>query len=125
VYFLPDLKRQLSRQSEFSLIANIAGLVPEWSFMLKFISPSISKIVLIFSSVFFTPLLAAANPTYAKLTGQPCATCHVDSGGGGAHTTIGLIFMITKSILFLAMFVLAIYGIIRILRYFKNRNNKL
>ena len=39
-----------------------------------------------------TPRLSVATEEYAQQTGQPCATCHLDPGGGGELTAAGKTF---------------------------------
>lgn len=49
--------------------------------------------IFLFSSfVLLSPQLTAATEEYAKQTGQTCAACHLDPGGGGGLTAAGKSF---------------------------------
>ena len=50
--------------------------------------------ILLFSSfvMLLLPQQVGATEEYAKQTGQACATCHLDPGGGGELTTVGKAF---------------------------------
>ncbi|MDD5286965.1 MAG: cytochrome b5 domain-containing protein [Desulfuromonadaceae bacterium] len=65
--------------------------------MFKFISQQLIGIFLFLSFVLLMPQLAAGTEGYAKQTGQACAVCHLDPGGGGELTTAGNIFANTRS----------------------------
>jgi predicted heme/steroid binding protein/uncharacterized membrane protein len=60
--------------------------------MRKVISQHFIGLFLLSSFVFFTPQLTGATEEYAKQTGQACAVCHLDPGGGGELTTAGKSF---------------------------------
>lgn len=48
--------------------------------------------VLLLLFILFVPPLAGATEEYAKQTGQACAACHLDPGGGGELTVAGKSF---------------------------------
>lgn len=60
--------------------------------MLKVISWHFIGVVLL-SSVLLAPPMAGATEEYAKQTGQSCAACHLDPGGGGELTAAGNAFV--------------------------------
>ncbi len=60
--------------------------------MRMIISQHFIGLFLLSSFVFFTPQLSGATEEYAKQTGQACAVCHLDPGGGGELTTAGKSF---------------------------------
>jgi predicted heme/steroid binding protein/uncharacterized membrane protein len=60
--------------------------------MLKIVVHIVFEIFLLSSFVLFTPHLAGATEEYAKQTGQACAVCHLDPGGGGELTAAGKAF---------------------------------
>lgn len=51
--------------------------------------------ILLSSYMLMTPQLSAATEEYAKQTGQACAVCHLDPGGGGELTVAGNSFAAT------------------------------
>jgi predicted heme/steroid binding protein/uncharacterized membrane protein len=53
-------------------------------------------IFLVSTVVLLTPLLVGATEEYAKETGQTCAACHLDPGGGGELTATGTSFAETR-----------------------------
>lgn len=60
--------------------------------MLKIDLHLIFGLFLLSSFMLFTPQLTGATEEYAKQTGQTCAVCHLDPGGGGELTTAGKSF---------------------------------
>ena len=60
--------------------------------MFKVVSHHLIGIVLLSSFVLVTPQPVAATEEYADQTGQACAACHLDSGGGGELTAAGKTF---------------------------------
>lgn len=63
--------------------------------MRKVISRHFIGVVLL-SFVLLAPQLADATEEYAKQTGQDCAACHLDPGGGGELTAAGKAFDDTR-----------------------------
>ncbi len=53
-------------------------------------------IAVLSSFVLLTPQPGNATEEYAAQTGQTCATCHLDPGGGGELTTTGKTFSVTR-----------------------------
>ena len=53
-------------------------------------------ICLLVSYLLLTPSPAAATEEYAKQTGQACAVCHLDPGGGGELTAAGKAFSVRQ-----------------------------
>lgn len=47
---------------------------------------------LLLSSLLMTPQSSGATEEYARQTGQTCAACHLDPGGGGELTAVGRTF---------------------------------
>jgi predicted heme/steroid binding protein/uncharacterized membrane protein len=64
--------------------------------MPKIISRHLIGIGLLLSFVMSAPSLVGATEEYAKQTGQACAVCHLDPGGGGELTTAGKDFAKTR-----------------------------
>lgn len=60
--------------------------------MFKIISRHLIGIVLLSSFVLVTQLPVGATEEYAEQTGQACAACHLDPGGGGELTAAGKTF---------------------------------
>ncbi|MDD2900292.1 MAG: cytochrome b5 domain-containing protein [Desulfuromonadaceae bacterium] len=60
--------------------------------MLKMVVHLFFGIFLLSSFVLFAPHVAGATEEYAKQTGQACAVCHLDPGGGGELTAAGKTF---------------------------------
>ncbi|MDD2899449.1 MAG: CopD family protein [Desulfuromonadaceae bacterium] len=60
--------------------------------MLKIVVHLFFGIFLLSSFVLFTPHVTSATEEYAKQTGQACAVCHLDPGGGGELTAAGKTF---------------------------------
>lgn len=54
--------------------------------------PSGARTLLFFLLLLALPLSAMATEEYARQTGQPCKTCHLDPAGGGELTAAGLGF---------------------------------
>jgi predicted heme/steroid binding protein/uncharacterized membrane protein len=48
------------------------------------------------SFLLLSPELVGATEEYAKQTGQACAVCHLDPGGGGELTAAGASFAVTR-----------------------------
>lgn len=59
------------------------------------ISRHLIAITLLLSCMLLTPQLASATEEYAGQTGQACAVCHLDPGGGGELTPPGKVFAAT------------------------------
>jgi len=59
--------------------------------MLK-VAQHLIGVFLVSSFVLVAPQLAGATEEYAKQTGQVCAVCHIDPGGGGELSVIGKSF---------------------------------
>ena len=66
--------------------------------MLKVISRHLIGIFLLLSFVLVTPQLVGATEEYAQQTGQECAVCHLDQGGGGELTLSGKSFADTHQV---------------------------
>lgn len=66
--------------------------------MLKVISRHLIGIFLLLSFVLVTPQLVGATEEYAQQTGQACAVCHLDPGGGGELTVSGKSFADTHQV---------------------------
>ena len=64
----------------------------ERKLMLKVISPYLAGVFLLVSFVLVMPPLSTATEEYANQTGQTCAACHLDPGGGGELTPVGKAF---------------------------------
>lgn len=64
--------------------------------MLKVLYPYLLGIFLLISFGLLTPQRAIATEEYAQQTGQSCAACHLDSGGGGELTAAGYSFAKSK-----------------------------
>ena len=64
--------------------------------MFRIISQHFIGICLLLGFVLSTPPLAGATEEYAKQTGQSCAVCHLDPGGGGELTVAGKSFSATR-----------------------------
>lgn len=60
--------------------------------MRKVIPQHLIGMLLLLSFVLLAPPLAGATEEYAKQTGQACAVCHLDPGGGGELTAAGKAF---------------------------------
>ena len=48
--------------------------------------------VVLAAEVAVVPLRAQATPAYARQTGRPCGSCHVNRSGGGRLTADGAAF---------------------------------
>ncbi|MEK9164477.1 MAG: cytochrome c [Chloroflexota bacterium] len=57
-----------------------------------FIIALLASITLWLASAWGDPRIAYALPEYATRTGESCATCHVNPGGGGPRTLRGLLW---------------------------------
>lgn len=66
--------------------------------MLKIVVHLVFGIFLLSSLVLFTPHVAGATEEYAKQTGQTCAVCHLDPGGGGELTAAGKAFSDSRQV---------------------------
>ncbi len=64
--------------------------------MLNVISSLFIGICVMLSCLVLVPQPAEATEEYAKETGQPCAACHLNPGGGGELTAAGKIFAATQ-----------------------------
>jgi predicted heme/steroid binding protein/uncharacterized membrane protein len=60
--------------------------------MRKVIPQDLIGMFLLLSFVLLAPPLAGATEEYARRTGQSCAVCHLDPGGGGELTAAGKAF---------------------------------
>jgi predicted heme/steroid binding protein/uncharacterized membrane protein len=60
--------------------------------MLKIVLQHLIGIFFFSAFVMLLPQQVGATEEYAKQTGQACATCHLDPGGGGELTTAGKAF---------------------------------
>jgi predicted heme/steroid binding protein/uncharacterized membrane protein len=60
--------------------------------MRKIIPQPLIGMLLLLSFVSLAPPLAVATEEYARQTGQACAACHLDPGGGGELTAAGTAF---------------------------------
>lgn len=60
--------------------------------MPKIVSQHLIGILLFSAFVMLLPRQVGATEEYAKQTGQACAACHLDPGGGGELTTAGKAF---------------------------------
>jgi len=60
--------------------------------MLKVILLYLPGLFLLLSFMLLTPQLVGATEEYAQQTGQACAVCHLDPGGGGELTVSGKSF---------------------------------
>lgn len=60
--------------------------------MTKIVLPHLIGIFLFSAYVILLPKEVGATEVYAKQTGQACAVCHLDPGGGGELTTAGKAF---------------------------------
>src|ERR1039457_1808176 len=60
-------------------------------FMFKIVSQNLMGVFLLLF-VLLAPPLAGATEEYAKQTGQACAVCHLDPGGGSELTAAGKVF---------------------------------
>ena len=61
--------------------------------MMKAVSPELAGIYLFLSFILLTPQLSEATEEYARQSGQACAVCHFDPGGGGELTAAGKTFL--------------------------------
>ncbi len=52
----------------------------------------LASITVLIASAWGDHRIAYALPEYASRTGEPCATCHVNPGGGGPRTLRGLLW---------------------------------
>lgn len=65
--------------------------------MLKLVSQYLIGIILL-ALVLSAPQSVGATEEYARQTGQACAVCHLDPGGGGELTVAGKTFSDTRSV---------------------------
>ena len=57
------------------------------------LSAALFASLLVVTVTFSAPRPARALPEYAQRTSEPCATCHVNPGGGGPRTMRGLLWI--------------------------------
>ena len=71
---------------------NATALKVKRDHMRKVISQHLIGMFLLLSFVLLAPPSAGATEEYARQTGQACAVCHLDPGGGGELTAAGTAF---------------------------------
>lgn len=65
---------------------------------MKFASECFISMILFCSILLIVPTLTGATEEYAKQTGQACAACHLDPGGGGELTEAGKSFAASRKV---------------------------
>lgn len=64
--------------------------------LLKITTCLIALVLLLSTILLVMPRWAGATEEYARQTGQPCASCHLDPGGGGELTASGKAFAVQR-----------------------------